>query len=468
MATSQERVTAVVNMTRSANEFVANAIPELTNASGIEVLRPFTLLGDQYAPVQNAFIGTLVNVIVKQIIVKKSMTNDLAILKKGAIDLIGDPIQHTYINPKNPIAYDATDYAGMLRAYQNDVKVEYLPINRRDRFPLTVLRELLAQASTSFALLDDFVSGLINSVYAGMEIAEWNTFKKAIVVAKNKNFFKIQHIEYPTEANVKDLMHNIRTVADGMKFPSSKYNNRVQVAAEAGLSETPLITKTDYADQIVIIKADILERINVETLATAFHTNYTDFLSQLIVVDDFGYDEYDREKGTIKGHVDSDIGILIADKEAFQFYDRLLTSGGDYNNSNLSWTYMFHVWQTIAVSSLCNAMVYETTNAPKLIGISVDKTSVELTAEATSAEVKYDFYPENFAGDVAVTLATATKDGVVAETVPVDVSVNQATKTVTFAKNASAQTGAYEAKYILAVQGTANPNVIISVGLTVA
>lgn len=467
--TAKSRVAAVVNAAREANPVVAQFIPAITDASDISVLKPFTMLGNQYQPVQNVFIDTLINLVVKQIFVEKTMSNKLGVLKKGAMDLIGDPIQHIYINPKNPRAYDKNAFSDMLKAYDNDVKVEYLPMNRQDKFNLTVYRELLANAATSFAVLDDFVSQLVNSVYAGNEIAEWNMFKKAIVQAKSNNFFKVQHIEYPTDENVKKLMTNIRTVATNMTFPSDKYNNYLQVAANAGLNdESPIITQTDYSDQIIIIKSDILQTISVETLATAFHTNYTDFLGQLIEVDDFGYDEYDRTTGKIKGHVNSDIAIMIADREIFQFYDRLITSGGDYNNQVLAWNYVFHVWQNINISSLCNAMVYETSNAPTLVGISVDKTSVALTGSETSAEIKYDFYPDNYTGEVEMTLLEGTKDAVAAETIPVDVAIDQNTKTVTVTKNSGATTGSYEGKYALKVKGTENPNVIISVGLTVA
>ena len=469
MATTsaQTRVSTVMNAVRESNPVVAQAIPLV--GEDISALKALTVLSTANFPVQNMVVESLINLIVKQTIIKKTANNKLSMLKKEAMDTLGDPIQNIYINPKNPRAYDPNAFSDSLKAYDNDVKVEYFHINRRDKFNLTVYRELLAQAATDWVTLDNFIAALTNSVYAGNEIAEYNMFKKAIVQAKKEHFFKIQHIEYPTEDNVKKLMANIRTVATNMTFPRSDYNNYLEKAKEAGLNDTEaIITSTDYADAVIVIKSDILETINVETLATAFHTTYTDFLNQLIVVDDFGYDEYDRENAKIKGHVSSDIGILIADKEVFQFRDRLVTSGGDYNNNTLAWNYVFHIWQNINVSCLCNAMCYEVSNSPVLTGISIDKTSVELSADKESDEIKYNFYPDNFAGNTEMSLLSATKDGEVVDSIPVDVVIEQETKTVTITKKSEAETGAYEAKYALKVVGTENPNAIISVGLTVA
>lgn len=475
MTKAQERGIKILNaIWNDASKDYQNVVPYLNENSNInDYGRPFISEASEYEPIQNEFITTLVNRIAFTIFETKTWENRLRRLKKGYKAPLGTDIQHVYTNPINPRKYDGNNLSGILTKYDNDTKVVYYRRNRQDVFPITVNREQLAGAFVSWEAFNTFVSNLINAVYSGNEIREFNLFKQAIVDATNADRLVTRYVEYPTADNSKDIVREIKTVSSQMQFASSNFNKYKAIAEREGATDvTPVETWTPKDRQIIIMRADILNTLSVEVLASAFNMTEVEFRDALIEVDNFDYNIYNLDTGKIDGVVHSDIAFVVGDESIFQIYDNLKTAKSQELGYSLSWQFFYHVWATIAISCLANGVVYRTTTNPKLLGIETEKTTVTLDADTTSDEIAYTFTPSEFDGTVVLDAISATKDGeaISLDTLDevVEITIDNLTKKVTIEIADGATSGSYELKYSLHATGETFPNVIINVGVTVA
>jgi len=99
----------------------------------------------------------------------------------------------------------------------------------------------------------------------------------------------------------------------------------------------------------LFITADTEAEIDVDVLAVAFNMNKTDFLSKVTVIDEFE---------------SPDIQAVLVDEDWFMCYDNNIEMTNIYNPKGLYWNYFYHVWQTLSCSTLENAVVFSTNDAP--------------------------------------------------------------------------------------------------------
>lgn len=468
---SQAVATKTLNAIRSeASAGYKAVVPFVDGDTSLTTLKTiFSVDSMQYVPQQNEFVKVLVNRIAFTAFMQMSYENKLKRLKKGYRAPLGTDIQHIYTNPINPRAYDGNNLSGILTKYDSDTKVAYYRRNRQDVFPVTINREQVAGAFVSWESFNTFVSNIISAVFSGNEIREYNLFKQSLVDAVEAGYLVEKYIDYPTADNAKDIVADLRTLAANMTFPSSKYNKYKEIAEANGVADvTPVRTNTPTDRQVIIMRNDILQKFDVEVLAGAFNMTEVEFRANLIPVDDFGYDIYDLSTGKITGRKESNIAYVVCDEALFQVYDNLSRSGGDFNEFSLSWQFFYHVWQTYGICPFANCVVYETTTAPTLLGIGVDKTIVTLDAETTSDTIAYNFTPEAYKGEVEMTLISATKDGEAFDGEVNKLTIDQDAKTIEVEEADELAAGSYEAKYVLRTTASSMPNVIISVGVTKA
>ena len=97
-----------------------------------------------YSSLANEFVSALVNRIAFTIVTNKIASNPLAILKKGGVPL-GTDIQEIYTNPAKAKTYDLSS-TELLTNVPPDVKALYYRVNRQDKYPVTVTRQMLQKA----------------------------------------------------------------------------------------------------------------------------------------------------------------------------------------------------------------------------------------------------------------------------------------------------------------------------------
>ena len=183
------------------------------------------LLNDSYQPQLNEFITTLINRIALTIIRNQTFANPLARFKKGSIPL-GTDIQDIITNPAEAEAYEYSNaaMAKLLTITDPDTKVAYYQRNRKDLYTKTITREGLQGAFVSWDKFNQFITSIVQSLYNGNYISEFNYTKGLVRAAYDNNKVITEVVTAPTnEATGKAFLKKARTLYRKFLYPSTQY-----------------------------------------------------------------------------------------------------------------------------------------------------------------------------------------------------------------------------------------------------
>lgn len=322
-----------------ATETYQNAVPEATPFNLTDVGNPIL----SYTAVTNEFVDALINKIVASIAYRMNWENPLAILRKDAQPL-GMDIEEIHTNPATAQAYDGTNtgMSALLTVTKPDTKAAYFRLNRTDKYTVTVERELLTNAFTSWANLDNYIGQIVDSLYNGNTIDEFKYTKQLVTDALDNNVINKSVTSNPVdEATGKEFTKDLRSLSLLFTFPSTAYNNYVAMGGTgARTSWTPIDR------QVIIIRADVATAIGVEVLAAAFNLSYSDYLARQIIVDNFG--------------AHTECLAVLTDTRAFQIREKLRQFATFFNPSALAWQYFYHAWDTFSLSPFHNLVALTT------------------------------------------------------------------------------------------------------------
>ena len=329
------------------------------------------ILDSQNLNVLNDFVGLLKKVVFTAVY-NKTFNNPLVSLEGERMPL-GQFIEDVYVNPAHARGFNVNDFAGLLQKYEAEVAVQYLSVNSDLQYCVTLTREKIRNAFTSWDQLEGLISGYINSLYNGAYITRYNQTKGLVTAAFTGNNVNYELIDNPTdEQSAKAMIQKLRSAFSKMQIPSTRYNAWQKVKGD----KFALKTWSDPEDIVVLISADVEALVDVEVLAAAFNMSKTDFLGRVIVVDDFS--QYD-EDGTLA--VDgSAIKCAIMDRAWFKIKTQDFAMDEFYNANNRTWQYYLNDVRMCNYSLFANAIVFAT-SAP-----TVDATAIE-AAESTATVV---------------------------------------------------------------------------------
>ena len=325
-----------------------------------------------YPVVMNEFCDVLVNKLVYSQFESFTFNNPLRVLEGESIPL-GYIGEHTIVNPAQGRRFNGDDFAGVLFKYEADVKVEYFTVNTDLQYPVTISREQLKKAMTSWDNLGQFITSLSNSLYNGCYIDEFRFTKGIISGAFKENRAVYEKITAVTsEATAKAFIERARELYLNFQLPSTKYN----AWAKNGGAGKPITTWTRPEDIVMIIRNDIRAKIDVNVLSESFNIDRATLLGNIITVDDF--DMYDDE-GT-KIYDGSDIVGMIADKSWFKIKTQDMYMENFVNPSNRTIQYFLNIVRGYNMSLFANGVIFATDDP------SVSATALEFIE--TSASVK--------------------------------------------------------------------------------
>lgn len=317
-------------------------VPEAT-ADNIEEYRNI-MLGDDLS-IPNEFMSTLLNKVVKSVMHTKIFKNPLSPLKKGKKPL-GDTIEEIYNNFIKAQTFDGNgNTTALLGRNLPDTKTVYHVMNRKDKYPVTVSRERLAKAFTSWAALESYVNNtIIATLYNSAELDEFIHVKRLIKAACDNNAARVVPVPDPllSKTNAEEYIKIVKTISGLMVFPSDKYNGYLTAQDK---DTKPIITFSNLNEQVLVLDVATSTTVDVDVLASSFNMSVADFnKTKKIIIDHFD---------------DPDIRGALLDDAFFQIYDDLITIGTFYNGESLYTNYWLHVWQTLAYSILVNAVVFK-------------------------------------------------------------------------------------------------------------
>lgn len=309
-----------------------------------------------YQPAINEFYVGLVNLFAKIIWNTDRFNHKLSFLKKGNYT-IGYDIEEIHTNPVNPALYDNTDGAGILGDYPPEVLTAFYRENRHDVFPLTTNSEILSRAMDSWERLGNFINSTRIAVDNGNALREFNLLKQSIVGMYEKSGFVTREVDSSTDDGVADLMEQLRTDINDMQFLSSKFNKYKELSG--GEKAAQSVSEKDNICIICTTKAEAKVR---RYLSGVFNIQELEDANRFILVDDFGYDVYEKQGSarqlTITGHKTTPISFIVADKNFVQWYDRLNVEYEFKNGFTLNINTFVHIWQMISISPFANAVCY--------------------------------------------------------------------------------------------------------------
>ena len=373
---TKKSIQKTVNKVRSnASQEYQDNVPVLTDNN----LASFKEAFFAYQPAINEFYVGLVNLFAKIIWNTDRFNHKLSFLKKGNYT-IGYDIEEIHTNPVNPALYDNTDGAGILGDYPPEVLTAFYRENRHDVFPLTTNSEILSRAMDSWERLGNFINSTRIAVDNGNALREFNLLKQSIVGMYEKSGFVTREVDSSTDTGVADLMEQLRTDINDMQFLSSKFNKYKELSG--GEKKAQSVSEKDNICIICTTKAEAKVR---RYLSGVFNLQELEDANRFILVDDFGYDIYEKQGSarqlSITGHKTTPISFIVADKNFIQWYDRLNVEYEFKNGFTLNINTFVHIWQMISVSPFANAVCY----IDKTINTAVSTTPESYTFSITNA-----------------------------------------------------------------------------------
>ena len=363
------------------------------------------ILDSQNLNVLNDFVGLLKKVVYTAVY-NKTFNNPLVSLEGERMPL-GQFIEDAYVNPAKARGFNVNDFAGLLQKYEAEVAVQYLSVNSDLQYCVTLTREKIRNAFTSWDQLESLISGYINSLYNGAYITRYNQTKGLVLSAYTGNNIQYEVIDDPDdEQSAKAMIQKLRSAYSKMQIPSTRYNAWQKVKGD----KFALKTWSDPEDIVVMISADVEALVDVEVLASAFNMSKTDFIGRVIVVDDFS--QY-NEDGTLA--VDgSAIKCAIMDRAWFKIKTQDFAMDEFYNANNRTWQYYLNDVRMCNYSLFANAIVFAT-SAPTVDATAIEADESTATVVAGSkVSVGFTVTPPN-----ATTTVTATSSAEVKATVEV-------------------------------------------------
>ncbi|MBR4431862.1 MAG: hypothetical protein IKS76_01530 [Paludibacteraceae bacterium] len=311
-----------------------------------------------YTPRFNEFTNALVNKIFITVLRSKSYKSHYGVFDKGTMAL-GATINEIYNDLCDVHGFDPdTAYQTIFQLHKLPVQAAFHSVNIRAQYDLSIGREELAQAFTSFEGLDEYIQNQIARLWTSLEYDKEQLFKYTLAIAILDGKVKAITIDAPAAGTADASIVAIKKVGDYMGYMSPNYNMaKVRNFTENG--ELYVLTSVDF-DAVT----------DVYALAKAFNLEKDAFIGHRVQFDSFGNIDSARLAKILdkdSGYVDltstqlgylNKIHAIVCDKNFPMFYTTLLDMGevrvvnGLYNN------YTLNYWAILSMSPFENAAIF--------------------------------------------------------------------------------------------------------------
>ena len=323
-----------------------------------------------YTPRFNEFTNALVNKIFITVLRSKSYKSHYGVFDKGTMAL-GSTINEIYNDLCDVHGFDPdTAYQTIFQLHKLPVQAAFHSVNIRAQYDLSIGREELAQAFTSFEGLDEYIQNQIARLWTSLEYDKEQLFKYTLAIAILDGKVKAVSVDAPASGTAEASIVAIKKVGDYMGYMSTSYNMaKVRNFTENG--ELYVLTSVDF-DAVT----------DVYALAKAFNLEKDAFIGHRVQCDDFGNIDserlakiLDKDSGYVEltatqlGYL-SKIHAVVCDKNFPMFYTTLLDMGevrvvnGLYNN------YTLNYWAILSMSPFENAAIF-TSQASSVSSVTV-------------------------------------------------------------------------------------------------
>lgn len=296
--------------------------------------------GDTWTATANEFLGALYNKVLYQTVADMDFTNPFKKYDSFPIKF-GDTVENIFVEMPKGYTFNknATDpFAKVVPS----VKTLYASINYELQYETTVQDSLLRRACLSeygfMNLIDTIVGALAKSMSLDEYSATIAMLNNADIYAKG--FETVTRGSTDSETAQAITKKIVNTVSH-MKLPE-KDNNKL------GVMQT-----SRPEDLLLIIKADLLDSINLDYLEGVYNLSKVDLLKNIIPVGSF---QVEDEDGTKKG---TDIDFVIIDTKGFDNHVALQDGGMIYNPKGKYTNHFYNLWKIVSFKYFYNARAFK-------------------------------------------------------------------------------------------------------------
>lgn len=311
-----------------------------------------------FRPSYNEFLDALVNRIGTVIARNISWDNPLAKFKRGMLSF-GDTIEEIQVGLLKAHVYDPDreslerDIFGTERP---DVQTNFHRVNRQNMYKVTINEPLLQRAFLESEGLSSFVSQLMT---APTTSDKWDEFLLTVQLFKeyeaNGGFYHVHvpDVEAITSSadDAKYALRKMRSMADTLKFVSTKYN----------AAHMPSFAAPDELE--LFVTPEFNAALDVEALAAAFHIERAEMYGRINPIP--------RDKFDIEG-----CQAILTVRDFFVIADQRLENTSQYNPATLHNNYFLHHWEVVSASRFVPAVMFTTGADDEVISILPDVASV--------------------------------------------------------------------------------------------
>lgn len=340
-------------------------VPEATKGNIAQVVANL----QNYKPVMNEFVDTLVNQIGKIVIRNKIWANPLAMFKRGMLNY-GDTIEEVAMGLVQAHRYDPNKcYEDVWKCNKANVMSNFHKIDRQDMYELTISDVMLKRAFRSDNGLQRFINDQMTIPYNSDYEDEFLIMKNLFVeYAKNDNFYKVRVPDVFTlkTRNEKadamaEIVEKVKIAAGMMGFLKTDYN----------AEHVPTFTPT--SNLILFATPQFLAPLDTSFLAFTFNVDKASLPTRIVTIDDFGIDGCQA---------------ILADKDIFMCADTLIDFESIRNPKQISWNYFLHHHGIYSMSRFVNAIMFTSKEETTADKFEMKADTVSIKAESGKASVK--------------------------------------------------------------------------------
>lgn len=362
---------------RASKEY-QDIVPALTDKSPIgDVSTPILtnpLIFKEFSILLGAFLEYEVD--------KRVWNNPLADLIRSNGRPLGEYSGEIANNPVTPRQYNANEPEKLLEYAMLSDKAAFYARNVKEIFKVSIAREDMMGAFSSYDNFNDYVSMKLASLESGRQLSMFNHVFETIVANYNAGALVVSDV-HTGDNNYAAWTVAAKNAIDGFQYPSTFYNKYGSLAGANG----DFKGWTNADDIYIMATANWINSADVNFLATLFNIDRADLKKRIIKVIDFGYDTYKEVDGeqVFDRHITTDIDAIIFDRRMLHFTNDLELDDTFYNPETLVTNYYKHWWAKYQLSPFANCIVFTRANSTEISGAT--PTTVSLSDTVTSANV---------------------------------------------------------------------------------
>lgn len=301
-----------------------------------------TAQGDDFKAVANEFLTALVNKIVYQSVDSMEFANPFKKYDGRPINY-GETIENIFV--EMPEGYKFNPNATNPFAKKKpSVQTLYATINYDMQYKVTIEDALLRKAVLNEYGFMNLVDTILSQLQKRVSLDEYFA---TLAMLNNENIYATGFEAVTRGATDKETAEKVTKLIINTMSRFTLPGN--------GNNKLGVLQTSRKEDVLLIIKAELLNSINLDYLAGVYNLSKVELLSQIIPVDSFVTSNVDGEP------VGEDIDFVMLDTKGFDIHTNLQDGGMIYNPEGKYTNHFANLWKVISFKYFYNAMAFKLT-----------------------------------------------------------------------------------------------------------